>query len=157
MKRLACSLRVGSWRPAVLEPGDVVTVKLLLALSALIHAGIYGVHMFYGGVAEWDRYVPVWVWFAMCLAAGVSLIAGVASRTHWLVWVGHSFGGTAYAALTIATAQEAIASPDVDDWRYIGPLAVATLMHMLFWLRSGPRPIPPADETTREVVIGPSA
>lgn len=116
------------WRPAALVTSDIIVLKLLLGVFAIVRAEDYA-----HGVA--DRYgvlesaMPLWVWSAWAYVVGACILIGIAWQRHTLVWIGHSAGAAVYSLLTLAQVSAAFhAWPPVGDARQIIPIDVWTVM-----------------------------
>lgn len=151
---------LGSWRPASLTTGDIVTVKVCMGVAALIRASDYATpnRRVPTSTIGIENTLPYAFWAALFAAVGVILLTGMASRRHGMVWFGHALGFAAYSTLAFAVAQFAFTIEPWDDWKRISPLAILALLHFLLALRSGPRPIPrDHHERTTERHMGPAA
>ena len=147
---------VGSWRPATLTTTDIVVIKAILAVSALARSVDYGTSATsMTGSAGIEQSLPAWLWALMCGTVGVLIVSGMACRVHTVVWAGHFLGAITYLALAVGAVQYTITLVPPDEWRRIGPLLVITMLHIMFALRSGPRPLDRDVESTVERVVGP--
>lgn len=84
------------------------------------------------GIAELDA------WGISLVAGSCLLAAGLATRMHLAVFLGHVVCAGLYFMLTIATAQAVI--PTGHGYRGIGPLLTLTVLHVAFALLRGPIP-----------------
>jgi hypothetical protein len=85
-----------------------------------------------------EAIAPLSTWGVAITAIATVLLAGLATRVHELVWVGHVACAGAYFMLTTATAQAVI--PTGHGYRAIGPLATVTTLHILLAVVRGPIP-----------------
>lgn len=155
MERVRRLLGVGTWRPAILTSGDVITIKVALAVTATLHAADYGVDIVRGGDVV-EQALPVGVWATICALVAFLILAGMAARAHWAVFAGHFLGAVTYLALSVGAFQHAFTLVPPDEWRRGGPLFVVALIHWMLAMRSGPTPITQSSATPAEVVVAPT-
>lgn len=189
------------WQPAALVAHDIALVKLLLGAGAIARAEDYA----HGGSDQFgilEAALPLWWWSAACFTVGVLILAGMAARQHFVVWLGHAFGTGLYTLLWVAALGAAfdgwpngeitaivadrwwaamcltagvvfavawvtnrggpncniarvsaglgifavvlaatLARVPIDGLRAVGPLIIIAVLHGLFAVRSGPRPL----------------
>lgn len=149
------ALGVGTWRPAILTSGDVITLKVALACSAALRAIDYGDDAIRGGDAV-EQALPVGVWATICGLVAFLILTGMAARAHWAVFAGHFLGAVTYLALSVGAFQHAFTQVPPDEWRRGGALLVIAIVHWMFAMRSGPTPITTSSETPAEMVVAPT-
>lgn len=157
MDRMRRALGVGTWRPAILTSGDVLTLKGALGCAALLRAADYGVAAVRPGHGDAiEQALPAVVWASVCATVGLLLLSGITFRVHWAVFSGHFLGAVTYAALAVGAFQRAFSMVPPDEWRRGSALIVIALIHWLFAMRSGPTPISDCEERPSEVVVAPT-
>lgn len=153
---LTRTLGAGTWRPATLTSGDIITIKLTLALVVLGRAVDYSFDLAVGQGDAIEQLGPIGMWATICATVGLLLLIGIALRSHGLVFAGHFLGMWTYLALAAGAIQHAFSLHPPDEWRRAGPLLVLSLVHGLFALRSGPTPLEDQREATVEMVVAPA-
>jgi hypothetical protein len=95
------------------------------------------------------------VWGAALLAGGTILLAGALMRRHSVVWLGHAVLWVVYTLLFVGMLIPLIDHrPYFDGVRSVGSLLTPVILHGLFALRMGPRPIDPVRAEQVGVVVG---
>lgn len=153
----------GDWTPAHLTKRDISIVVATMLFTM-------GVRAFDYIVGNDDKPAPLingrpptvayvteafelktWGW--MVVACMALLIVGAAARRHVLVYLGHGFAAVVYIVLFLGTLVPVLERDHLDGIRGASPLFAMTVLHLLFWLRTGPRPLSSeesqVDETTR--------
>ena len=73
-------IRLHRWRPADLVTADIVLVKLLLGVFAIVRAEDYA-HGAQDRFGVLEAAMPLWVWAIMCSLLTVHVTTGVEDRT----------------------------------------------------------------------------
>lgn len=99
-----------------------------------------------------ERSAPLELWAGLLWAASALLIYGAWTRRHLLVWLGHGMHGILYAVLALSVIIDS--SLKLDGWRGAGPVGLISLLHWIFCIRTGPRPIAEPQATDAVAVEG---
>ena len=153
MGRVRHALGVGTWAPAALICWDVIAIKTLLAVSAVLRAVDYGTGSSTGRI---EQAGPASLWVVLCATTGTLIAAGMLARVHWSVFTGHFLGAFTYAALAVGAMQRAFEQTPPDGWRGGSALLIIAFLHGVLALRSGQRPIPRSREAPVETVVAPT-
>ena len=153
MGRVRHALGVGTWAPAALISWDVIAIKTLLAVSAVLRAVDYGTGSSTGRI---EQAGPAMLWVVLCATTGTLIAAGMLARVHWFVFTGHFIGAFTYAALAVGVLQESFVRSPPDGWRGGSALLILALLHGVLALRSGQRPIPLSSSAPVETVVAPT-
>lgn len=156
----------GDWQPAHLTRSDNTVIIATMCLLALARAYDYGFGMDErpaplidgkpASVVSIASAFPLWAW-ALALGSSVfALVAGALVRKHVVVWLAHALSWTVYLALFAATLAPVLDRPYWDGLRGATPLLGPVVIHFLFWLRTGRRPLPPDHAAPAEIVQRPS-
>ena len=91
------------WQIAALTTPDVIAIKLALAVMAAVRASDYASAMTVGpeGGLLVEQAMPLHVWAVLFWAVSFLILTGIAARKHFVVWLGHMIGMSAYAGLTV--------------------------------------------------------
>ena len=194
------------WQPAALVTWDIVVLKVMLGLGAIIRAEDYA-HGAGDRFGILEAALPLWIWSLGSYTVGALVLVGISWRRHFLVWLGHALGAGLYgllavaavgaafdgwpptgaraavpftvwvimcafvstclaagaltasgplrfaqllasgAGITVLTVIVALAGVPADGLRGVMPLSVMAVLHLLFMLRSGPRPLADREDT----------
>ena len=149
------------WRPARLVHGDIIALTATLAAQASLRAYDYGTGHEGDGAARSlalvERAAPLWVWALVFAAGDVCLVAGMVRRSHMLVWAGHMSLAIAYVVLCVGILIPTLTVPWGDGIRAASVLLTPMILHWMFSLRMGPRPIQPDRAVPAEIVGAPNA
>jgi len=159
MRRRVKRLGRRDWRPARLVHGDIIALTATLVAQASIRAYDYGTGADGTGrsLALVERAAPLWVWALIFAAGDLCLIAGMVRRCHMAVWAGHVSLAIAYLVLTVGILIPTLVVPWADGIRAASVLLTPMILHWIFSLRMGPRPMEPAHVVPAEVVGAPDA
>lgn len=154
----------GNWTPAHLTRRDCTVLIASVCIIALVRALDYMVGMDASprpsgpppATVVLSEDVPLAFWGA-AIAAGVLLLAvGAFVRRHSMVYLGHGLLMCVYLSLFVGTLIPLLGQQYLDGVRGAGALLGPVVIHFLFWLRTGPRPIKEANTRTAETVWGPA-
>ena len=172
------------WQPAALVTSDIIILKLMLGAAALIRAEDY-VHGTKDRFGYIEAAFPLPIWAAWSWTVGALILLGIAAQRHILVWLGHSLGAGLYGILAFAqlanafdgwppqqtvanaipwhiwatmcaAALVAIAHVPADGIRGVLPLGILSILHTMFAVRSGPRPLRDEDAVPVETATAPA-
>lgn len=155
MDRVTRALGVGTWTPAALISWDVITIKTLLAVDAVLRTLDYGTGSS-TGPGRIEQAGPAMLWVVLCATIGTLIAAGMLARIHWSVFSGHFIGFFVYAALAVGALQRAFEMTPPDGWRGGSVLLIIAFLHGVLALRSGQRPIPRPRKAPVETVVAPA-
>lgn len=115
------------WRVAALVTTDVVTLKLLLAVGAIIRSEDYA-HGVVDQFGVLEAAMPMIVWAVWSFLVGSLILVGVVWRGHFLVWLGHALGAALYLLLALAQIGAAF-----DGWPPLADAALRTAVPWSLW------------------------
>ena len=144
------------WRPAALTRGNIAVITIFLAFVAINRGWDYLTPPETERAAVQlqviEMMVPITVWGAAFIVAGVILLVGAIWKIHGAVWLGHSLCWMLYTVLAVGLYLPLIVYR--DGVRSIGPLAFLALAHGLLMLRTGRRPLPEDEAPVVEQLQG---
>lgn len=156
-------MKRGSWRPARLTTGDqrfliwcILVFAVIRALDYITGADKPKVIMSPDGkepttsLSVLENALPLSIWGGVILLGVAVLATGTAMYIHFAVWLGHAILGVVGTVLTLSTLITALSNADFDGIRSFGSIAVVTLLHWIFWARTGPRPLQSSDAVVVE-------
>lgn len=144
------------WRPVALTSSDVLLITIALLVASVLRWYDYGTGSESDGVAPILRpaeaFMPMWAW-SLCFGIGAATLGfGVWRRLHFFVWLGHSALVLPYSGLAVGILCGAALTTWGDGIRAAGALCVMAILHGLFSLRTGPRPLDPDRSQPVEVI-----
>lgn len=144
------------WHPVALRSTDVLMITYALMMATLIRAYDYGTGAEAEGVGPILRpaeaFMPMWAWAGAFGLGALVLAVGVVAKRHFVVWVGHGLLIFPYGGLAIGVLCGAAFAPWGDGVRAMASLGVMALLHILLWMRTGPRPLDPKHSQPVEVI-----
>lgn len=135
----------GSWQPARLVQVDVLLACYAAVVQAFFRSWDYttGVEAHGGAPASLslvERAFPLWVWLAAFAIGAMTLLYGVRSRRHLVVWAGHFWLFGCYLVLGVGILLPALGHPYLDGVRNATVLILPCTFHWLLLHRTGPKP-----------------
>lgn len=132
----------GSWEPGRIHLVDALTIKVVLIVTATIRGLDYMSPAVRIGPAAEQMQVsfPLVVWGLMLVIPATILAFGLASRTHFAVWLGHGLLAIVYLCLMVAMGAEFVTRPWWDGIRSASGLLTPVALHALICARTGWRP-----------------
>lgn len=104
---------------------DINGLQIFLAIFSVFRASDY-LFSARPTVTYAELAFPLWTWATACLTIAWLLLVGIASATHYLVWLGHALGAATYLGLSLGALLQAI------DTTPEGP--IIALIHWPWWL-----------------------
>lgn len=116
-----------TWRPAVWTKGDLVALKVGLAVAAAMR-GLDYASSARGDVGAIETAMPLAAWAALCLSITGLILTGITIRMHVMIWTGHCVGLVTYTGLMIGAVLNSF-----DGWPPVDRL-VAHAVPEVWWL-----------------------
>lgn len=149
-------LKPNSWQPARLTKLDHTLVLWALIALPMVRAFDYSTGKnFSRSLVAVEAFAPLWAWAIAFWTGALVLIAGVVTKRHLVVYLGHSILAVTYSALMVGITISAFHNPWFDGIRGGSVLLLPAALHWLIWWRMGPAPLKPRDVQIIEGVGGP--
>lgn len=134
-------LKRGSWQPARHKRVDHQIILISLVVIAFVRGFDYLLGNDTWGARDFMlAAAPEWVWAWGFILGATLLTAGMLRRAHLLVYVGHGWLGVAYGvnALALGLGSD---PPWMDGIRGMGSTGLVALVHWIYCVRTGSRPL----------------